>query len=270
MEDYIKGNKEAWEEAFDMRDVAWGADIVERVRNTRYGFFNEDTAEVLRQIDCRGKAVAQFCCNNGRELLSLVQSSGAARGVGFDIAENQVAFAREKAQELELPCEFVATDILDISDAYRGQFDVIIITIGALCWFKDLDAFFAVVSRCMKPEAFLVINEMHPCTNMLAVAGDEGYDARNRLACKYSYFEHVWVGNEGMDYMAGKAYPSKTFTDFTHPLSEIMSAICGNGMAITGFQEFDYDIGNGFLDVQHQGYPLSMIIKAMKGRSGVN
>ena len=264
MEDYIQGNKEAWEEAFDMRDAAWGVDIVDRVRNAEYGFFNQDTANILRRINCAGKTIAQFCCNNGRELLSLVKSGGAARGVGFDIAENQVAFANGKAKELGLPCEFVATNILEIRDTYLGQFDVVIITVGALCWFKDLDAFFATVSRCMKPDGVIVINEQHPCTNMLAVAGDDAYDAQNKRMCQYSYFEHVWFGKVGMNYMVGKAYDSKTFTDFTHPLSAIMSAMCANGLVITGFHEFDYDVSDGFLDIQNQGFPLSMIIEGMK------
>ncbi len=260
----MKGNKEAWEEAFSMRDEAWGRDIVDHVRNSDYGYFNEDTAKVLHNIDCAGKTIAQFCCNNGRELLSLVKSSGAARGVGFDIAENQVAFANEKAKELGLPCTFVATNILEIRDTYFGRFDVVIITTGALCWFKDLDAYFSVVSRCMKPDGIIVINEQHPCTNMLAMMGDEVYNVENKLACKYSYFDHVWIGNDGMNYMVGKPYNSKTFTDFTHPLSEIMSAMCRNGLFITGFQEFEYDIADGFQNIQNQGYPLSMIIEGIK------
>ena len=48
MENYIKGNKEAWEEAFDKRDASWGADIVERISNEDYPFFNEDTKKVLK------------------------------------------------------------------------------------------------------------------------------------------------------------------------------------------------------------------------------
>ena len=51
--------------------------------------------------DC--KTIGQFCCNNGRELLSLVKCGRAKKGIGFDIAENQVAFANEKAKELNLP-----------------------------------------------------------------------------------------------------------------------------------------------------------------------
>lgn len=266
MEDYIRGNKAAWEEAFDMRDAAWGTDIAQKVRDSEYAFFHQDMIKVLRTIDCAGKTVAQFCCNNGRELLSLVKSGGAAKGFGFDIAENQVAFANAKARELALPCEFVATDILAIGDAYLGQFDVVIITIGALCWFKSLDTFFAIVSRCMKPNGVIAINETHPCINMLAIEGDKAYDTENKLACKYSYFDHVWVDHDGMYYMTGKTYESKVFTDFTHPLSDIMSAMCGSGLAITGFQEFDYDISGLFAGLERQGYPLSMIITGMKCR----
>ena len=39
MENYIKGNKEAWEEAFEKRDPSWGRDIVERITDKDYAFF---------------------------------------------------------------------------------------------------------------------------------------------------------------------------------------------------------------------------------------
>ena len=74
MEKYIEGNKAAWEEAFDNRDPSWGADIVERIQKEDYAFFNEDTKKVLQTIDTENKVIGQFCCNNGRELLSLVKS----------------------------------------------------------------------------------------------------------------------------------------------------------------------------------------------------
>ena len=133
MEKYIEGNKAAWEEAFENRDASWGTDITERVLTEDYPFFNEETKSVLKKLHTEGTVIGQFCCNNGRELLSLVKSGRAQRGVGFDIAENQVAFANEKARELGLPCTFEAVNIYDIDDRYREQFDLVIITIGALC-----------------------------------------------------------------------------------------------------------------------------------------
>ena len=264
MENYIKGNKEAWEEAFDKRDASWGADITERINNEDYPFFNEDTKNVLKTIDTEGKVIGQFCCNNGRELMSLVKCGKAKKGIGFDIAENQVAFANEKVKELNLPCEFVAVNIYDIDDTYKEMFDVVIITIGALCWFDDLDKFFGIISKCMKPGAEIIINEQHPCTNMLASEGEEVYSADHKKECHYSYFEHEWKGNGGMYYMTQKSYESKTFTDYSHSMSQIIQGMCNNGMVITGLKEFDYDIGAGFSAIDGCEYPLSMILQGCK------
>ncbi len=264
MEKYIEGNKEAWEEAFDKRDESWGADITERINNEDYPFFNDETRMILKNTDTEGKVIGQFCCNNGRELLSLVKCGKASKGVGFDIAENQVAFANEKARELGLPCVFEAANIYDIDDSYKESFDILLITIGALCWFDDLDRFFAVAAKCMKPGALIIINEQHPCTSMLTTPGEELYDPEHRLECHYSYFEHEWTGNGGMYYMTKKSYHSKTFTDYTHPLSEIISGMCSNGIVVTGMQEFDHDLSGGFTDLDNSRFPLSMIIQGKK------
>ena len=80
MEQYIEGNKAAWEEAFENRDVSWGADIPERIRTEEYPFFNEETKSVLKNLHTEGAVIGQFCCNNGRELLSLVKSAFSDRG----------------------------------------------------------------------------------------------------------------------------------------------------------------------------------------------
>ncbi len=264
MDKYIQGNKEAWEEAFDKRDETWGADITERVKTEDYPFFNEETKTILKGMDLEGKAVGQFCCNNGRELLSLVKCGKAAKGVGFDIAENQVAFANEKAKELDLPCGFVAKNIYDIDDTFKEQFDVALITIGALCWFDDLDRFFSVVAKTMKPGAVILINEQHPCTSMLATPGEDLYDPDHRLECHYSYFEHEWTGNGGMYYMTQKCYESKTFTDYTHPMSDIISGMCNNGIVVTGLKEYEHDLSGGFTELDNVGFPLSMIIQGKK------
>ena len=194
-------NKAAWEEAFEHRHSSWGKDIVSRVNKENYPFFTKDMKELLKKQDLEGKVIGQFCCNNGRELVSIVKSGKAKKGIGIDIAENQIQFANEKAKEIELPCFFVATNIYDIDDNFKEQFDLVIITIGALCWFKYLNRFFKIVANCMKPNAKIYINEQHPFTNMIATNGEESYDLNHPLECKYSYFEHVWKGNEGMFYI---------------------------------------------------------------------
>lgn len=264
MEQYIKGNKEAWEEAFDQRDPSWCEDIVVRIQNNDYAYFNRDMMEALKKYDMTNKSIGQFCCNNGRELLSLVKTTKAAEGIGFDIAENQVRFANEKAQELKLPCQFVAANVLEIDDSYANRFDFVLITIGALCWFKDLKQFFQVVSKCMKKDGVIVINEQHPMTNMLIASDEDGYDPDHAKDCVHSYFYHEWTGNDGMYYITGKNYKSKTFTDYTHSISDILGSICANHMVVTNMQEFDYDIGGGFEELNGTGFPLSMIVEGKR------
>jgi SAM-dependent methyltransferase len=262
---YIDSNKQAWEEAFDLRAPDWGIDIVERVQKEQYPFFEEDMVCVLKKYDFSGKVLAQFCCNNGRELLSLVNTTQAQQGWGFDIAENQVAFANEKAKELNLPCTFQAVNILSLGADFHNSFDALIITIGALCWFKDLDAFFGKVSACLKDKGVLLINEQHPITNMFGLPGEENYIPEHPTCLVNSYFSKEWIGNEGMFYMTQKRYLSKTFTDYSHPLSEILTTMSRAGLRINAMQEFDYDISGSFSDLSHKQIPLSYIIEAQKG-----
>ncbi len=163
---YINSNKEAWEEAFENRSEGWGEDIVYRLKTEKLPFIAKDLADELVDYDFDNKTVAQFCCNNGRELLSIMKL-GASSGIGFDIAENMVDFANKSAKELNFNCSFIATDILEIEESYYNSFDYIFVTIGALTWFQDLSMFFRKVSLCLKQSGKLFINEVHPITNML-------------------------------------------------------------------------------------------------------
>ncbi len=71
--DYIQSNKLAWEDAFRHRKPGWGDDNAARLLSEHLPFLHPDIVRALESMDFRGKTVAQFCCNNGRELLSLMQ-----------------------------------------------------------------------------------------------------------------------------------------------------------------------------------------------------
>lgn len=261
---YIEANKAAWEEAFDNRHPNWGEDNHLRLSGGHFEFFNDDMKNELEEMDFRGKAVAQFCCNNGRELLSLVSSGGASHGVGFDIAENILGQARETAKKANISnCEFVNCNILNIPESYDRQFDVILFTIGAITWFQELDSLFQRVSRCLKDNGLLLINDKHPFEDMLLFPGEDGFDKDSLDRLTFSYFrKEPWIENNGMGYMSVE-YPSKTFTSFSHTMSDIINALSVNGMKTIKLNEYDYDI-SGVNVYDRRGIPLSYILIAEK------
>lgn len=261
--DYRAQNKAAWEEAFDRRLPGWGEDNAARLRGEQLPFFVPDVAAQLREMDLRDKAVAQFCCNNGRELLSLMQL-GPRLGVGFDIAENILAQARHTAREAGIEnCEFVCTDILALDSRYDGAFDFAFFTIGAITWFEDLSPLFQKVSDCLRPGGTLLLHDFHPFMNMLALPGEEafGEDRLDRLA--YSYFRaEPWVEDSGAGYMS-QGNLSQTFTSFSHSMAAIVGALHGAGLGVKQLNEYDYDVG--LTDAYDgRGYPLSFLLLAGK------
>ena len=264
--DYIDTNKAAWEEAFEHRLANWGDDNYLRLRSEEFAFFDSDMKSLVASLDLQGKDIAQFCCNNGRELLSMVLDGQAASGTGFDIAQNILAQAQLTADKAGVTnCEFVLGNILEIPERFHGRFDLVFFTIGALCWFQNLAELFAVASKCLKKNGTLVINDGHPVANMLALPGDEEYDPDNLKQFAFSYFcQEPWINDSGMHYMSGE-YESKPFTDFSHTISEIINALYTNELSVTRFDEYDYELGNLGTDAYNgTGLPLSYILVAQK------
>lgn len=260
---YFQENKAAWEEAFEHRHPGWGETNHEILAGEGLPFFNPDAAKELYSIDFSGKTIAQFCCNNGRELLSLMRL-GAKNGIGFDIAENIIDQAVCTAKKAGIEnCQFVPCNIMDIDKQYSNSFDFVMFTIGAITWFEDLHKLFHKVSECLKPGGILFINDFHPIINMLPMPGEPAFDEHHLNQIVYSYFrKEPWIENEGMGYMS-EEYVSKTFTSFSHTISDIVNAICNAQMNIVKLNEYDYDIG--LSDVyDKKGFPLSYLLSAKK------
>ena len=261
--DYINNNKDAWEEAFECRRHNWGDDNYKTLINEKFPFLNADVVKELEKMDLSGKTIAQFCCNNGRELLSMMQLN-PSYGVGFDIAENIIEQAKYTARKANITnCDFVATNIFDIDESYYNKFNFIFFTIGAITWFKDLTLLFEKVSKCLKPNGLVLINDFHPFMNMLPLPGEDDFDEANLNKIAYSYFrKEPWIENTGMGYMTPQ-YESKTFISFSHTLSDIVNSLVTTGIAIKKLNEYNYDVGmtNAY---DNKGYPLSFILLAQK------
>lgn len=261
-EDYIEANRQSWDEAAPIHAKLKLASLIENFRKPGYSCLDEIETAILQRIGVEGKAVAQLCCNNGREILSVV-NMGAARGVGFDISEAFLEQGRQMAEAGGINCEFVQGSVYDIPPIHDGQFDLVTVTIGALGWLPDIRAFFAVVARLLRPGGRIFVYEMHPVLVMF-----EPGEEKNPLDIRYSYFvTEPFRDDSGLDYYGGTRRKSKPNYWFHHKLSDIIGGCLDHGMALEHFREYDFDISgvHAALGRQTNKPPMSYTLVARKG-----
>jgi len=246
-------NREAWEEAAPRHRAINHARYVKNFLTPSYSCLSEIETEVLKSLDVIGKDVAQVCCNNGRELLS-IKNMGAARVVGFDGAQGFLDQAQEYANAARVEAEFVCTDIYDIAPEYHENFDIVTITIGVLGWMPDLQRFFDVVTGLIRPGGVLFIYEQHPILDMIEPA-----EKSAPVVWELSYFtKEPYVETHGLDYYSGETYDAKPVMSFSHTMAEIIMAGVSSGMGVEHFEERPEHISNTWWNVEASGMGMPM------------
>lgn len=254
-------NREAWNEAAPIHAESRFERLLEGVQTPGFNGIGARRTEAMLKHGIDGSAIAHLCCNNGRDLLSL-RNLGAGRCVGFDLSDDFIEQGRRLAEAAKIDVELVRGDVYELSHEYDGQFDVAYITPGALRPLPDLDGFFGVVARLLKPGGWMYLHEMHPFVNMYSM--EPSQRPRGPRAIRHSYFERgPWTSNKGLDYYRSKAYRAKTAVRFNHKLSDIVQACVGSGLTIETLEEHPEDASGGtFKRLKRRGIPLSMVLTA--------
>ncbi|MEM7426427.1 MAG: class I SAM-dependent methyltransferase [Pseudomonadota bacterium] len=260
-----EANRAAWNEAAPLHRSQNFARLKEDFSKSGHSCLNEVETAILTNLDVCGKDVAQLCCNNGQELLS-VRNLGAARCVGFEGAEGFVGQARELAEAGGIDAEFVCTNMYDIDPVYNSSFDLVTITIGVLSWMPDLAGFFAVANRLLRPDGAFFIYEQHPILEMFHVG-----EAGDPVDWELSYFKRdAYVDKNGLDYYGGGTYESKPLYSYVHKISDVIMAGVDLGYAIDHFEERPEHISNTWYNVEAHEHrmPMSFTLVFRKPSNG--
>jgi SAM-dependent methyltransferase len=254
LKDFTEAQRKAWDEVASIHKESEFEGLLSGFKQPGYSCLDAVETSLLHKIGIQGKAVAQLACNNGRELLS-VKNLGAGRCVGFDISGEFIDQARTLAKAGKISCEFDQLDVYDMPAAYNGQFDLVYITIGAICWMPDLGAFFDVIVRLLKSGGSVLIYDMHPFLGMFSEL-----DKSDPAVPMLSYFntQPVLDSDGGLDYYTQKSYESSPRWWFHYKLSDLFEAALVRNLAILSFKEYPHDIGNVFahLDGRKAQLPL--------------
>ncbi len=186
--------------------------------------------------DVTGLRGVHLQCHIGTDTVSLARLG--ARMSGLDFSAPALEQARQLAAATGAEVEFVESDLYDAVDALGGQrFDLVYTGIGAICWLPDIDRWAAVVEELLAPGGRLFIREGHP---MMWALDDGRTDAE--LIVKYPYFEHQApvVFTEGGTYVQTDVeFEHNTTHSWNHGLGEIVTALLGRGLRLTGLVEHD-------------------------------
>ena len=263
--DFFESNRAAWNQAAAYHQKAQGQALRDHFQDPSFTVFRRerDAAlnERLRQLDLRSKTIAHIPCNNGRELLSLMRL-GAQAGVGFDISDAAIAQARELAAAAQANAQFVRTNALEISADYDGAFDFIYVSQGSLQWFPKLQAFFQVIARLLKPGGQALLFEIHPCKYFFENGFRFQLQNFDQLTSYFDSQAHHYP--QGLDYLGHETYDAAECFWFMHPMSEIITGLLRNGLAIQDFAEFPFDLDGDAPPEVEGKFPFSYLITVKK------
>ena len=262
-DDYTAANRLAWDASARYHEE--GAEFAGLLAGfARPGFSCLDAVltERLRALGVAGLDVAQLCCNNGREILS-VKNLGAARAVGFDQSGAFLGQARRLAAAGNIACDFVEGDVYAVPADYDGAFDIVLITIGVFGWMPELGAYFDVIARLLRPGGALLVYEQHPIMNMFEPG------AADPMTPVHSYFKAEPFEDVGaLVYDGTQGLPGEPQYWFVHTLGDLLSECLERGLALEHFREYPHNISSAEFDVyngQEAQLPASYVMVARKG-----
>ena len=260
---YTTANRLAWNEAMPLHQKANKSKWDDLFSVPGYSVIREPELSHIRSLNLKDKKVAHLCCNNGVELMSLI-NMGAIHGIGFDISDVAIAEANQRSKKFDSNCQFVQSDVYEIPEAFNGTFDIVYLSIGCLGWLPDLKAFFKKAFALLNVSGMIFIHESHPFAEMLPADDRKDVDP---LQIIEPYFKaDPYIESNGIDYIGNTSYKSEPMYWFVWTLSDIFNSLIKNGFRLEHFSEYPEDISTQHKRTEEAqaGIPLSYILIAKK------
>ena len=128
MDEYIKGNRDLWNELTPIHAQSEFYDM-EGFKNGRSSMLYP--IELEEMGDVSGKSLLHLQCHFGMDTLSWARLGAVVTGVDF--SDKSIELARSLSEELGIEADFVCCDIYDLPENLKGEFDIVYTSGGVLC-----------------------------------------------------------------------------------------------------------------------------------------
>lgn len=261
-DNYIALNKKAWNDktAFHMASDFYDMPGFIAGKST----LQDIELELLGNVS--GKKALHLQCHFGQDTISLARLGATATGIDFSDASIQKA--QEIAAELNVPAQFICSDIYSLPEVLHEKFDIVFTSYGTIGWLPDVNKWAAVVSHFLKPGGTFVFADFHPVLWM--------FD-NNFTTIQHRYFKsEAIIETEKGTYANLDAPIINQTVSWNHSLTEILNSLIKHNLTIEAFNEYDYspyNCFNGTIEAEPGKYrianlgnkiPMVYSIKAIK------
>lgn len=251
-------NREAWnEQAYEAWKNKFGIpeDVAKKI--------SKDPNKILSVLNDRfgpvsGKKIANIMGSNGTKAVALALL-GADVTI-FDYSLGNKLYAEELAKSAQVNIRYVLSDILELDNQELTQdYDIAFAEIGILHYFLDLEQFFGIISKLLKPDGKFILRDFHPVSNKLITS--KGTTAKIRKhKVDGDYFSKELVESEISyeKYLPGETVKKVLLRKWN--LGEIITAIAKSNLIIESLEEEP----NLSCEVYDKGIPKTFTIVAKK------
>jgi SAM-dependent methyltransferase len=193
--------------------------------------------EVREVGDVAGKRLLHPLCHFGLDSLSWARLG--AEVTGFDISPKAIATARDLARRSALAANFIIGDVAELRAAVEGEFDIVFMSWGAICWVADLDRLAGDVAALLKPNGFFYLLDAHPLTNAIddSWTPDEG-PPRFPEPYASSAAPVAWEWNDYAD--PTHDAEGKQSYEWPHSNAQVATALAEAGLRIDFIHDHDF------------------------------
>lgn len=224
-QDEFAGNLDYWEKAAATHGttdtdlhyhsdqvVAGGSSMTRLEEQAIAAATGADPDEALAGV--RGLDVLYLQSHLGAD--GVVMARAGARVTCADFSATALRRVRELAAACGVEVDTVETDARALPESLHGRFDLVYVTVGAICWIDDLDLWMRQVALALRPGGRLVMIEIHPAYQMIEAI-------RPDLVVDFPYggggaFTYTGVGT----YADPESTIESTTTCYAHSIADVV------------------------------------------------
>ena len=234
MDERLTANRASWDDRTDIHLRSEFYDVEGWLRDERGPRPRE--IEVLGDVS--GLRLLHLQCHFGLDTLQWARAG--ARVTGLDFSSAAIDSARDIAQRAGLAdrAEFVCSNVYDaVSALGNATFDVVYVSLGALCWLPNVEQWAAQVGALVTPGGRFYIHDVHPLA--WALADDDSF------VLEHTYFEEEapFVDDSAETYTdAERPLVQRRSYEWNHSIGEIVTALIGHGLRVDWLAEHDWTV----------------------------